>query len=424
MAKNHNGEVLTLDNGLRLVMQRGAGGVTAFAICSLVGARNDPADKLGLANLIAETLPTGTAQHSNRWLTERFDFLGVHRHCSASIETTNFGATFLPQHLGEVVKLIAEIFLHPKFPTKELDTARDCALQELQAIEDEPRQKIFRILNEAYLGPTLGREVLGNRETLPKITRNDAVTQHAASFAPANTIIAVGGKFDPKKIHRVIERNFGKWNRSQGRGEPLACPQDDRTREPRVPTSCLIHHPKESDQEQIALAFPSVSRTDSDYFTVRVIAAILSGGMSSRLFTEVREKRGLVYAVSAWHSYMRGFGYFAAYAGTTAVRSQETLDVLCAELKRAGENITDDELSQTKIGLKSKLIIRSEQPAAQASRVLNDLIYVGHLQPLDEVADAIDRVDRASIERFAAKYPPRPMTIATLGPKELVAPKL
>lgn len=422
--------VTTLDNGLRLALQQGPGDVTALSVCVLTGAQHDPPKKLGLAHLIAETLPTGTSKHDNVWITERFDFLGVHRHSSAGLETISFGATFLPQHLERVVSLVAELFLRPSFPARELETARARALQELQAIEDEPRQKIFRILNEAYLGPTLGREVLGKRDTLPNITRKDAFAQHAASFFPAQTVIAVGGKFNPRAVLRAMEKNFGKWDRTRHGATSASANREmawgTEPSPPPLPSPAprVVHQPKDSDQEQIAIAFPSVARGDPDYFTARVVAAILSGGMSARLFTEVREKRGLVYAVSAWHSYLRGFGYFASYAGTTAARAQETLDVLYAELCRAGQAVTKEELSQAKTGIKSKLIIRSEQPSAQAGRVLNDLIYLGRIQSLEEVAAAIDAVSAARIESFTARHPPRPMTLATLGPKKLTPPEL
>ena len=407
--------ILTLDNGLRLAMQQGPGQVTALAIRVMVGARHDPKTRLGLANLMAEVLPTGTTKHSNRWLTDRFDFLGVHRSTWAAIEHQNFSATLLPQHLDNVLSLTAEILLQPSFPSKEIETARARALQELQAIEDEPRQKIFRIMNEAYLGPMLGREILGTRESLPRITRQDALTEHAKSFSPPRTMIAIAGKFDPQVACRAVERQFGKWKDG-------AAPDAD-TRPP-SPTSRLVHRTKDSDQEQIAIAYPSVSRDSPDFYVARIIAAILSGGMSARLFTEVREKRGLVYAVSAWHSYLRGFGFFTSYAGTTAARSQETLDVLCAELKRAGNDVTDKELKQAKIGLKSKLIIRSEQPGAQAGRLLDDLTYLGRIVTLDEITAAVDAVSRSRVECFAHKYPPHPMTIATLGPKKLKPPQI
>lgn len=413
---------LTLDNSLCLAMQPGPGEVTALAVRIMAGAQQDPEDRLGLANLIAEVLPTGTVKHNNRWLTERFDFLGVLRSTWATIEHLNFSATFLPQHLDEVLALASEIFLQPSFPSREMETARARALQELQAIEDEPRQKIFRILSEAYLGPKLGREVLGRRETLPYIARKDALAQHMKAFNPQSTIIAVGGKFDQKAVHRTIKNKFGKWKSSCHGGQASSSFSSSIT--PPPPTSRVVHQPKESDQEQIAIAFPSVSRADADYYVARVIAAILSGGMSARLFTEVREKRGLVYAVSAWHSYMKGFGYFASYAGTTAARSQETLEVLCAELKRAGTGVTRDELQQAKVGLKSKLIIRSEQPGAQAGRILDDLTYLGRITTMEEVAHAIDAVSRSRIENFAQKHPPHPLTVATLGPKKLTPPTL
>jgi predicted Zn-dependent peptidase len=170
---------------------------------------------------------------------------------------------------------------------------------------------------------------------------------------------------------------------------------------------------------QIALAFPGASIRDPDYYSARGMVGVLSGGMSSRLFTEVREKRGLCYSVFASHETFKTFGTVVGYAGTRNDRAQETLDVMTAEMRRIKDGVYDDEIDRVKAGLKSSLIMRQESTAARAGAIASDWFLLSRVRSFDEIQSAIDAVTPQGVQDSAARWPADNITVVTLGPKPL-----
>jgi predicted Zn-dependent peptidase len=182
------------------------------------------------------------------------------------------------------------------------------------------------------------------------------------------------------------------------------------------------HLSKETQQTQIALAYPSVPIGHPDYYDALAAAGVLSGGMSSRLFTEVREKRGLCYAVHAFHETLKDRGSMMAYAGTRTDRAQQTLDVLIEELNRLKDGISDDEVDRVKARLKSTCIMQEESTAARAGAIANDWYYLGRIQSFDEIQAAIERLTPRSILEHLGRYPVKDVVMVTLGPEPLILP--
>jgi predicted Zn-dependent peptidase len=225
---------------------------------------------------------------------------------------------------------------------------------------------------------------------------------------PSGAILGIAGNIDVKQIEDIVASTFGEWS-----GGPL--PPLKTQPVPQSP-----HHIEhESAQTHIGLAWDSVPYRDERYYLAWAAVSLLSGGMSSRLFTEVREKRGLCYAISASLSTLRDEGRVFAYAGTTPERAQETLEVTVAEVMRLHEGITEDELQRCKARAKSSLIMQQESTTSRSSSLARDMYFLGRVVTLDEVNDRINALTVSQVRDFAIESAPKSMVLVTLGPQPL-----
>jgi predicted Zn-dependent peptidase len=229
-------------------------------------------------------------------------------------------------------------------------------------------------------------------------------------FGPRDTILSIAGNIDWPRLRDQVERLFGDW--TGGNVEPLAL---------RPARGGRLHLKKETAQTQIAVAYPSVPFGHNEYYVAQGAVQVLSGGMGSRLFTEVREKRGLCYSVHASYHTLLDRGAVFCYAGTSAERAQETLDVTMGELVRLRAGIEEHELARLKARIKSALIMQQESSSARSSALARDWYHLGRARTLDEVGRLIDELTAAGISAYLAEHPPRDFTVVTLGPSALEA---
>jgi predicted Zn-dependent peptidase len=397
---------ITLPNGLRFVgerIERSQG--VALAVRIPAGVKDDPPNKFGLAGLVKETLVKGTRLHSARKLSDAYDFYGIKHSEQIATENTTLQMRFLPEHTGPALGLLREVLSEPSFPKKKCDVAVIQAVQEIKHLEDEPLSKVFVALKYLHFGAEWGHSELGTEASLPEITRDDIEGFWKAHYIPAGTIVAAAGKFDPDTLAKQLESLFS----NSGEAWPRETP-------PPPPDRPLFKHLfKDSEQTQIALAFPCAPRSDPGYYAARSAIGVLSGGMSSRLFTEVREKRALVYSVGAQAASLRGCGICYAYAGTTAPRAAETLQVLKTELRRLPEDLTQEELDRAKVGFKAHLLMDQESTGARARELLEDVYYENRVVPVAEVVDAINKVTVEEVQRYWRSHPVEPFSLVTLG---------
>ena len=316
---------------------------------------------------------------------------------------------FLPEHQTKAMSLLREVLSEPAFPAKECDTAKIQSIQELKHLDDEPMSKAFVILKEMYFGSAWGHSEMGREESIPGISRNDIVEFWKTRYIPAGTIVAAAGKFDAEAMMKDLETLFA----NSGPARPIEMAPATLT------TSISKHLKKESEQTQIAMAYPSVPRSHPDYFAAQTGVGVLAGGMSGRLFTEVREKRALVYSVGAQSSSLRGAGVCYAYAGTTAKRAAETLSVLKAELIRMPTDVTEEEVERAKIGFKAHLLMDQESTGSRARELLDDVYFLNRIVPVAEVIQRIDAVKVKHVKAFGAQYPIEPCALVTVGREAL-----
>ncbi|HYF49980.1 MAG TPA: pitrilysin family protein [Planctomycetota bacterium] len=396
----------TLPGGLRVVCERSerSAGV-ALALRIPAGAKDDPSNKYGLANLVKETLFRATKKKNARKLADAFDYYGIRHSEYTGTEHTTIQVQCLAEHLDAALGLLREVLSLPAFPQAEFETARIQSIQELKHLDDDPMSKVFVLLKQLYLGSGWGHSELGSETTLPEITRDDVLAFWKAHYIPAGSICAVVGKFDPEAVQKQLDGLFAN------RGE--AWPRENA---PAAPASNAVQHEnKDSEQTQIALAFPCVPRRDEQHEAARLAVGVLGGGMSSRLFTEVREKRALVYSVGAQASSMRDAGLIYAYAGTTAPRAKETLEVIRAELRRLGQDLTQEELDRARVGVKANLLMDQESTAARARELLDSVFFEDRVVSLQESIDRLNGVTVKQVCDYWNAHPPEPYALATIG---------
>jgi predicted Zn-dependent peptidase len=402
----------TFPNGLTLLAEQ-MPAMQSAAMTFLVpaGASTDPVDRSGSATVLSDLVLRGAGARDSRALTEHLDSLGLQRSSTVGVHHTRFGCAALAGRVMQGLEVYADIVRRPHLPESGFEAARDLALQALAGIEDEPRQKLMIKLREWHLPSPYGRNSMGQADHLEKLTVELAKADHARRYHAKDAILAVAGNVDFDRLRDEVARQFGDWN---GQAEPPV--------EVLPPPGNYHHEQQKSEQTHIGIAYPSVTETHPDYYTVRLAVEILSGGMSGRLFTEVREKRALCYSVWAGYSSLKDQGSILGYAGTSNDRAQATLDCFVGELHRLENGVSQAELDRAKTGLKASTIMQGESTSARAGAIAHDFFIRGRIRTLDEIKDAIDSVTVEKVNDYLKQNKAGPFTIVIVGPKELKLP--
>lgn len=402
----------TFPNGLTLLAeQMPAMQSAAMTLLLPAGASTDPVDRSGSATVLSDLVLRGAGERNSRQLTEYLDSLGLQRSNSVGIHHSRFGCAAVAPKVIEGFPVYADIVRRPHLPKDGFEAARDLALQSLAGIEDDPRQKLMIKLREWHFPSPYGRNTMGKEEDLEKLTPELVKADWQQRYHARDAILSVAGNVDFGRLREEVERHFGSWN-----GQPV--PKFET-----MPPPGRVHHEQQkSEQTHIGIAYPSVPETDPDYYTMRLAIEVLSGGMSGRLFTEVREKRGLCYSVWAGYSSLKGSGSILGYAGTSNDRAQDTLDQFFAEIHRLREGVTSAELERAKTGLKASTIMQGESTSARAGAIAHDYFMRGRIRTLEEIKDAIDGVTVDRVNAYLKANEPGPFTVVTVGPKELKVP--
>ena len=411
---NASTQIHSFPNGLTLLGEPTSKQAVAWNLLVPAGSATEPVGKDGLTSVIESVCYRGAGERDSKALSDALDDLGIERGGGTDVETTSFGGATLGLYLQDALKLYADVVRRPRFPDDEWEAARDLALQSLDSLEDSPARKMFVQMRRNWFTSGHRRASIGTREGLESLTLEDLKRDHAARFRPDGAILAVAGGFNWAATVAQVEELFGDW---EGSAPALEVP--------RVVEEPLFQHiEKETAQQQIGVAYAGVPSTDEDFYAFRVAGDILSGGMGARLFSEVREKRALVYSVSASAASHRGLGFTLGYAGTTPERSQQTLDVLLNELQKMREGVSEEEVARAKVRMISGLIMGEESSRARAGGMTRDWWMLGRVRPLDEVTEKINAVTPTSILAMYERFPPQNFSVVTLGPTKLERPSL
>jgi predicted Zn-dependent peptidase len=399
----------TLENGLTVLIQH-MPAVQSAAYCLLIpaGSIYDRPGKNGTASITCDMLTRGAGDRDSRQLAIAQDSLGLQSGESVQAKHIKFSGATLKDNLPASLEILADIARRPHFSESQYAPAVSSVKHSLLSIEDEPRQKVMIELKRRCEGLPWGKPTDGSLEDLPNISLDDVKQHFESCFRPEETILGIAGNVDSTKTIETITKLFGDW-------KPGSEPEVEES--PAGPDR--DHIALESTQTQIGLAYPSISIIDPEYYTAWAAVSILSGGSSSRLFTEVREKRGLCYAVYATLGSLRDSGHVLCYAGTTVDRAQETLDVMLQVINDLSQNITDEELNRCKAGAKSALIMQQESSSGRASRIARDWFLRDRVVTLDEIHDRLEEITPQKISDYLNSHPADQLTLLTIGPTPL-----
>ena len=380
----------------------------AFALLLPAGCVHEEPSQSGLASLTCEMLQRGAGERDSRQFVSDLENLGADCSASVSVTHTTFGGSMPCESLPQVLQLYADVVRRPLLPEDQFEDAQLSCLQEVRAVEDDLQQRVMQELRRRYYGDPWGRSSQGKTETLSALKQKDVKEYFTERIRPNHGIISVAGKIDWPQVRDQVEDLFGDWR-----------PGLDQQIVETTPERGYHHIQHESSQTLVALAINGRSYAHDDYFQLRGAIGALSDGMSSRLFTEVREKRGYVYSVYAMCHSLKDRGCVIAAAGTTPENGQDTYDVTWGELKRMYAGIEQGELDRLKGRIKRSLIIQQESSPARAGNIALDWYYLQHVRTKEELQALIDGLTCESINGWLAANPPQNLTVVSLGPQPI-----
>jgi predicted Zn-dependent peptidase len=383
-----------LANGLRIVTDDMAHLETAsLGVWVAAGARFERPAENGISHLLEHMAFKGTERRSARAIAEEIEAVGGHLNAWTSREQTAYFARVLAEDVPLAVDLLADILQHSTFEAGELARERDVILQEIGEAEDNPDDVVFdRLQAVAYPDQPMGRPILGSRERVAGFGRDDIAGYMTRHYHAGRMILAAAGKVSHERIVEQATRIFGALGRGAGETAPAALFAGGDARET-----------KELEQVHLALAFPGLAFDDPDYYAFQVLATVLGGGMSSRLFQEAREKRGLCYSIYAFASSFVDGGMFGVGAGTGAAQVDELMTVIAGETVAVAAATGEDEVARARAQLKAGLMMALESSSARCDQIGRQTLIHGRVLGTDEMLARVAAVDAAAVSRVARR---------------------
>ncbi|WP_172296498.1 pitrilysin family protein [Pseudoruegeria sp. HB172150] len=400
----------TLSNGFRVVTETMPSMKSAsLGIWVMAGGRHERVEQNGIAHFLEHMAFKGTKRRSALQIAEEIEDVGGYINAYTSREMTAYYARVLEDDVPLALDVIADITLNPQFDPREIEVERGVILQEIGQVLDTPDDVIFDWLQEvAYPEQALGRSILGPSERVRGFSRADLEGFVAEHYGPDRMILAAAGAVDHDQIAKLAEDLFGHLPRARpDRVEPALFTGGER----------LEIRPLE--QVHFALAFETPGYRDDEIYTAQIYSTALGGGMSSRLFQEAREKRGLCYTIFAQTGAYADTGLTTIYAGTAADQIGDLAGLTIDELKRAADDMTEAEIARARAQMKAGLLMGLESPSSRAERLARLLSIWDRVPDLDEVIQRIDAVTTAGVTAFAARMADDARTALTMyGPVE------
>ncbi len=382
----------------------------AFGFMLPAGVSLLPEGCCGAGNVIADWIFRGAGDKNSRQLGDALDGLGLHRAGSVSSSHLTIGAALEASNLAQALDLYSDIINKPSLKEEQFELAKQLAIDGVMSLDDDPRQKVMLKLREQFYPSPLGRSTVGEKPELEALTAENTREIIKSKFNPSETIFAVAGKYDFDCLCKQMDDLFSNTGKETSGNEISINDKLGR----------YLHIDNDGAQVHIGLMTETVKPTDEDYYNARTAVSILSGGMSARLFTEVREKRGLCYAIGARYHGLKLAAGIMCYAGTTPDKAQETLDVIVGEFNRLGEGISEEEIARAQVGLKSSLILQSESSSSRSGSIASDYYMLGRIRSLDEIKTGIEATSVDSVLEFLQKNIFKNFTVVTIGPTRLV----
>jgi len=408
-------ELHTLSNGLRIVTEHMPGlESTALGVWVSAGCRHEAPEQNGIAHFLEHMAFKGTKRRSALQIAEEIEDVGGYINAYTSREVTAYYARVLRDDVALALDLISDIVLNPVFDPREIEVERGVILQEIGQAADTPDDIIFDWLQEeAYPGQPLGRTILGPAERVRAFTRADFDRFVAQHYGPGQLILSAAGAVDHDEIVRLAEQAFGHLP-----------PSSPMTPEPGQFAGGERREIKALEQAHFTLALEAPGYRSDDIYTAQIYATALGGGMSSRLFQEIREKRGLCYTIYSQVGSYDDTGLLTIYAGTSGEELPELVTLTLDELKRSTEDMTEAELARARAQMKAGLLMGLESPSARAERLARLVAIWNRVPPLEETVARIDAVTLSGLRDHAGALLATPRAAMALYGPVKAAPDL
>ncbi|MBU6298395.1 MAG: insulinase family protein [Alphaproteobacteria bacterium] len=401
-------EITRISNGLVVItdpmVQLESAAVGVWVNC---GARNETAPLMGVSHMLEHMAFKGTRRRSARDIAEEIEAVGGFLNAYTSREQTAFHARALKVDVPLALDILVDILTEPTFDPTELDRERQVVLQEIGQAFDTPDEIIFDHLQTvAYPDQPMGWPILGEEKTVSAFGRDDLFTYMGANYRAGAMTLISSGAVAHQDLVRIAEDKFAK-----------LVPGEPQTPLPARYVGGEMRVPGDLEQAHIAIAFPGVSALDPDYYVSQVYVTALGGGMSSRLFQEARERRGLCYSIYAFANSSNDSGIVGVYTGTGENEAAEIGAVVAGEMAALAETATEAEVARAKAQLKSSLLMGLERPSTRAEMIAGHIYNYGRVLPVEELTAKLDSIDAAAVRRFGAlMMVSESPAIVTVGP--------
>jgi predicted Zn-dependent peptidase len=405
----------TLPSGVRIVTEE----MSSVRSVSLgfwiaTGSRAESEEQAGLSHLLEHLLFKGSSKYSSLQIDQIFDTMGAELNAGTGKETTSVYARVIESHLTEAFDVIADMVFRPSL--HDVDSERAVILEEIAMYEDDPQEKVFDVLGEAVFGDhPLGRAIIGRAPVVANTPVSEIAAFHHARYAPSNVVIAAAGAVEHE---RLVALTAERVDAAMDDGPPASAPWEGTA--PALEAARRRFERKDTEQYHVCLGGHGLSRHDDRRFALRVLDTIFGGTSSSRLFQEVREQRGLAYAVYSFTGAYQDSGQVGLYVGTRADNVIQAMSVVGAELAHVREEpATADELARAKENLKGRIVLALESTGARMNRLGSEVLAGAPLLSIDETIARIDAVTLDDLRTLADElWSPERLSVAGIGPDE------
>jgi len=390
----------------------------SFGIWAGVGSRDESPKLAGATHYLEHLLFKGTRRRTALEITAEIEAVGGDINAFTAKEYTCYYARVLDADLPRAIDVIGDMVCSSLIAAEDVDRERDVILEEIAMHEDEPSDAVHDAFDRALLGDSpLGRPILGSVESIKTLSRGAIAGHYRRRYRPSNLVVAAAGNVDHAAVVSLVTKAFKEAGVLGDDDERPAPPRIGETRVKAVGGVNLVSRPTE--QANVVLGMPGVSRTDERRFALGVLSCALGGGMSSRLFQEVREKRGLAYSVYSYASHYADLGMFGVYAGCLPKKVEQVLDICRSELQQvAAHGITEAELDRGKGQMKGSLVLGLEDTGSRMSRIGKSELVYGELLSVDEILSRISSVSLDDVRDVARDVLGATPTLAVVGPFE------
>ena len=404
-------EITRLKNGLRVVSETVPHVETAsLGVWVDAGTRYETKALHGVSHLLEHMVFKGTKRRTAAEIAEDIENVGGHLNAFTSREHTTYYAKVMKDDLPLAADLLGDLLLNPTFAPEELKREQEVILQEIGQVQDTPDDLVFDQLQEkAFPGQPLGQSILGTARSIPSFTSETLKSYMAKHYAAPDMVLVGVGKLAHQAVVALAEEHFAGLASKDGEAFSQGRYGGGESRDPRA-----------LEQLHLALALESCSYFDPDYYAVQVYATILGGGMSSRLFQEIREKRGYAYSVYAFNASLADTGLLSVYAGTGPEFARELLPIAAREMKSLTGKIPPDEIARAKAQLKSGLYMSLESTSSRMEQIGRQMLIFGKPIPVAELVAKVEAVDEAAVNRVAARLLASPLAFAGIGAVDLL----